>query len=79
VQALDALQEALLLALELRAHWRHDVRVAALIEDNSFKMGAPKAVRAVNRLDAVYVFRNDEKEAAYRIARTAVPNLRLAA
>jgi hypothetical protein len=42
-------------------------------------MGAPKAVRAVNRIDAVSFFRNDEKEAAYRIAREAVPNLSLAA
>jgi hypothetical protein len=79
VQALDALQEALLLALELRAQQRRDVRVAALIEDNSVNMGAPKAVRAVNRIDAVSFFRNDEKEAAYRIARTAVPNLSLVA
>jgi hypothetical protein len=79
VQALDALQEALLLALELRAQQRRDVRVAALIEDNSINMGAPKAVRAVNRIDAVSFFRNDEKEAAYRIAREAVPNLSLAA
>jgi hypothetical protein len=52
--------------------------VAALIEDNSINMGAPKAVRAVNRIEAVSFFRNDEMEAAYRIAREAAPNLSLA-
>jgi hypothetical protein len=40
-------------------------------------MGAPKAVRAVNRIDAVSFLRNDKMEAAYRIAREAVPNLSL--
>ncbi|WP_426960203.1 DUF1828 domain-containing protein [Muricoccus radiodurans] len=79
VQALDALQEALLLALELRAQQRRDVRVAAMIEDNSVNMSAAKAVRAVNRIDAVAFFRNDEKEAAFKIARTAIPNLAVAA
>ena len=75
VQMLDALQEALLLALELRAQGRRDVKVAALIEDGSINMGSAKAVRAVNRIDAVSFFRNDEREAAYRIARTAIPEL----
>jgi len=79
VQALDALQEALLLALELRAQQRRDIRVATLIEDNSINMVSPKALRAVNRIDAVSFFRNDEREAAYRTAREAVPSLRLAA
>ena len=75
VQAMDALQEALLLALELRAQRRSDVRVAALIEDSSVNMAAAKAIRAVNRIDTVSFFRNDEKEAAFRVARTAVPSL----
>lgn len=79
VQAMDALQEALLLALELRAQQRRDVRVAALIEDGSLNMGVAKAVRAVNRIDAVSFFRNDEQEAAFKIARTAIPNLAMAA
>lgn len=75
VQAIDALQEALLLALELRAQHRSDVRVAAMIEDGSLNMATTKAQRAVNRIDTVSYFRNDEREAAFRVARTAVPNL----
>lgn len=79
VQAMDALQEALLLALELRAQRRTDIRVAALVEDGSLNMGAPKAVRAVNRIDAVSFFRNDERAAVSKIARTAVPSLSVTA
>lgn len=78
VQAMEGLQEALLLALELRGQQRRDVRVAALIEDGSLNMSAAKAVRAVNRIDAVSFFRNDEHEAAFRIARTAIPTLEMA-
>lgn len=78
VQAIDALQEALLLALELRAQQRVDIRVAALVEDGSLNMGAAKAVRAVNRIDAVSFFRNDERAAVSKIARTAVPGLPIA-
>ena len=72
---MDGLQEALLLTLELRSKRRTDIRVAALVEDNSINMAASKAVRAVNRLDAVSFFRNDEHEAAFKIARTAIPGL----
>ena len=79
VQAMDALQEALLLALELRAQQRRDVRVAALIEDGSLNMGASKATRTVNRIDTVSYFRDDEREDAFKVARTAVPNLRVIA
>ena len=79
VQAMDALQEALMLALELRAHRRADVRVAALVEDGTLNMGVPKAIRAVNRIDAISFFRSDEREAVFRIARTAVPDLAAAA
>jgi hypothetical protein len=75
VQAMDALQEALMLAQELRARRRGDVRVAALVEDGSLNMGAAKATRAVNRIDAVSFFRNDERAAVSKIARTAIPNL----
>ena len=75
VQALDALQEALLLALELRSVRRTDIRVAALIEDGSINMGGNKAQRAVNRIDAVSFYRNDEHAAVSKIARTAVPSL----
>ena len=79
VQAMDALQEALLLALELRALRRFDIRVAALVEDGSLNMSAFKAQRAVNRIDAVSFYRNDEKAAVSKIARTAVPSLAVAA
>lgn len=79
VQVMDALQEALLLALELRAQQRRDVRVAALIEDGSLNMGSAKAVRAVNRIDTVSFFRDDEREAAFKVARTAVPDLSMVA
>jgi hypothetical protein len=79
VQAMDALQEALLLTLELRAHSRTDVRVAALIEDGTLNMGAAKAIRALNRIDTISVFRTDEHEAALKIARTAIPSLAAAA
>jgi hypothetical protein len=78
VQLMDALQEALLLALELRAQQRRDVRVAALIEDGSLNMSSAKAIRAVNRIDTVSFFRNDEREAAFKVARTAVPSLSMA-
>lgn len=79
VQAMDALQEALLLALELRAQRRPDIRVAALVEDGTLNMGAAKAIRAVNRIDAISFYRHDEREAVFRIARTAVPDLAAAA
>jgi len=75
VQAMDALQEALLLALELRSKHRTDIRVAALVEGGSINLASPKAARAVNRIDTVSLFRNDEKEAAFKIARTAIPDL----
>lgn len=79
VQAMDALTDALVLSLELRAMQRRDVRVAALIEDGSLNMGSPRATRAVNRIDTVSFFRNDEREAAFKVARLAVPNLSLVA
>jgi hypothetical protein len=79
VQAMDALQEALLLAQELRALRRVDIRVAALVEDGSLNMSAFKAQRAVNRIDAVSFYRNDERAAVSKIARTAVPSLAVAA
>jgi hypothetical protein len=75
VQALEALQEALLLALELRSVQRTDIRVAALVEDGSVNMSAAKAQRAVNRIDTVSFFRNDERAAVTKIARTAIPSL----
>jgi hypothetical protein len=38
-------------------------------------MSAPKAVRAVNRIDTFSFFRHDEIAAISKIARTAVPDL----
>ena len=78
VQALDTLQEALLLALALRTQHRYDVRIAAMIEDGSFNMATAKVRRVVNRIDTVSYFHNDEREAAFRVAQTAVPDLRVA-
>jgi hypothetical protein len=75
VQAMDALQEALMLTLALRAQHRTDIRVAALLEDSTLNMSAPKAVRAVNRIDTFSFFRHDETAAISKIARTAVPDL----
>ena len=78
VQAIDALQEALLLSLELRTKGRRDIRVSVLVEDGQVNMSTPKAARAVNRIDSISFFRNDEREAAIRVARTAVPGLKAA-
>ena len=75
VQSIDALQEPLVLRQELRVRGRRDIRVAALIEDQDFNITGQKATRAINRIDAISVFRNDEREAAFKMARTALPNL----
>jgi hypothetical protein len=77
VQAIEGLQEALLLTLELRSKRRTDIRVAALVENTSLNMASSKALRAINRIDTVSYFRNDEQEAAFKIARTAIPWLTL--
>ena len=78
VQMIDTLTEALVLAQELKLRQRTDVLVAALIEDGSINMGTYKARRAVNRIDAVSFFRDDERQAAYKVAKAAVPNLQAA-
>ena len=72
VQAVDALNEALMLWQEARLRSATGIRVAALIEDGSVTMGSPKVQRAVNRIDAVAFFRGDELAAMERIERTAI-------
>jgi hypothetical protein len=75
VQGLEGLQEAMALAQELRVRQRTDVRVAALIEDGSINTGGPRAIRAINRIDAISFFRDDESAAAFRMVREAIPHL----
>ena len=78
VQIIDTLTEALVLAQELKLRHRTDVLVAAMIEDGSVNMGTYKARRAVNRIDIVSYFRDDEQQAAHKVAKGAVPSLRVA-
>lgn len=72
VQAVDSLNEALMLWQEARLRGARDVRVAALIEDGAVAMGSPKVQRTVNRIDAVAFFRGDEQAAMDRIERTVI-------
>ncbi len=74
VQSLDAMNEALMLWMEARAQRRTDIRVAALIESGTVSLSSFKAQRAINRIDAMAVFRGDERAAIDRIERTALPN-----
>lgn len=73
VQALDAMNEALMLWMEAREKRRSDIRVTALIEDSSINLSSYKAQRAVNRVDAIAIFRGDEAAAIDRIERVALP------
>jgi len=72
VQVLDAMNEALMLWMEARAQHRSDIRVAALVEDGSINLSSYKAQRAVNRIDAIAIYRGDEKAAIDRIERVAL-------
>jgi hypothetical protein len=71
VQAIEALSEALMLWQELQIKRKHGVRVFALLEDGSVSLSAPKAQRAVNRIDGVAFFRGDEGAVLDRIGRIA--------
>jgi hypothetical protein len=71
VQAIDSLNEALMLWLEAQIRRRPDIRVAALIEDGSVNLAAPKAQRAINRIDGISIYRGDETAALEKIGRTA--------
>jgi hypothetical protein len=64
VQMLDAMNEALMLWMELREQRRSDVRVTALVEDGTINLSSDKAQRALNRIDATAFFRGDEKARA---------------
>jgi len=72
VQALDGMNEALMLWMEARAQHRPDVRVAALVEDGTINLSSYKAQRTVNRIDAIAIYRGDEKAAIDRIERVAL-------
>lgn len=74
VQALDTMNEALMLWMEARAQQRTDIRVAALIENGTINLSSYKAQRAFNRIDATAIFRGDERAAIDRIERTALPD-----
>lgn len=73
VQTLDAMNEALMLWMELRERRRSDVRVAALVEDGTINLSSYKTQRTLNRIDATAFFRGDEKAALDRIERVALP------
>jgi hypothetical protein len=73
VQALDTMNEALMLWMEARNQHRSDIRVAALVEDGTINLSSYKAQRAFNRIDATAIYRGDEKAAIDRIERVALP------
>lgn len=72
IQALDTMNEALMLWMEARAQHRSDIRVAALVEDGTINLSSNKAQRAFNRIDATAIYRGDEKAAIDRIERVAL-------
>jgi hypothetical protein len=69
VQAIDTLNEALMLWMEARAQQRRDLRVFALVEDEAVNLNTYKARRALNRIDESATFRGDEAAAVDRIQR----------
>jgi len=71
VQALDTLNEALMLWMEARQLHR-PVRVAALVEDGTINLSSYKAQRAFNRIDTTAFFRGDEAAAIDRIEHLAL-------
>jgi hypothetical protein len=70
VQALDTLNEALMLWMEARQLHR-PVRIAALVEDGTINLSSYKAQRTFNRIDTTAFFRGDEAAAIDRIEQLA--------
>lgn len=72
VQGIEKMNEALMLWFAAAKSMPGRLRVAALVEDTgTLPMTGPKAQRAINRIDVVTYFRDDEEAAVEKIARVA--------